>query len=280
MKDSGVPGGKKRPAKRKKGKARPPAKKPLEVEPEFRRVFTKLVRQSMYYAVRFVGYDAARTITLFVAITIWRRIRPGGLGGYDISRLTAPAVHAILREFIVHQFATARRRLPFEPGEAYRDGARAGGITPEEVRTDIVSSLSYVRSVLAGEYIGRDPTDEDVARMALDEDVGTITDYMTQALTPEDDVLVEARLKGDADFFEKIWPVVRIWDRRTSFGKGVDEAESPLAAWAAAEVEAAAKEIPGEGEAKWRKGYRVSDDEIAEMWKQFVLIAPVLVEGM
>jgi hypothetical protein len=249
-----------------------------QVEPEFRPIYNKLVRQGMYFAVRCAGYDEAGAIMQFVAITIWRRVRPGGLGGFDLSKMSASVVHAVIREFVVQQWVSARRRVPFEPGEAYRDAARVGGTTPEKVRQDIVAGLAYMRAVMAGEYVGQTPTAEQLEEMALDPDVAAITDYMAQALTPDEDAMLETRLKYDADFFDKVWPVVRTWGRRSNMAEGVETADSPLEAWAAAEFTAASAEIPGEGEAKWRHGYRVSDAELDKMWEQFRTVAGVLAE--
>jgi hypothetical protein len=249
-----------------------------QVEPEFRPIYNKLVRQGMYFAVRCAGYDEAGAIMQFVAITIWRRVRPGGLGGIDVSKLNASLVHSVIREFIVQQWVSGRQRLPFEPGEAYRDAARAGDTTPEQVRQDIVAGLAYMRAVMAGEYVGQTPTAEQLEQMALDPDVAAITDYMTQALTPEEDALLETRLKYDADFFDKVWPVVRTWTRRSNKAEGVETSDTPLDAWAAAEVRAASAEIPGDGDAKWRRGYRISDAELDTMWEQFRKVAGVLAE--
>jgi len=45
----------------------------------------------------------------------------------------------------------------------------------------------------------------------VDPDFVLITDYLTDGLTPEQEAEVERRLVDDAAFFEKVWPVVRIW---------------------------------------------------------------------
>jgi ferric-dicitrate binding protein FerR (iron transport regulator) len=46
----------------------------------------------------------------------------------------------------------------------------------------------------------------------FDPDIVLITNYLMREMTPEEMAAVEQRLEDDAAFFEKVWPLVEVWD--------------------------------------------------------------------
>lgn len=80
-----------------------------------------------------------------------------------------------------------------------------------------------------------DPGSDD--REVVDPDLALISDYLADALSFDEQALVERRMKDDEAFFEKVWPLVRAWQqtgelpvspRRTTrgFGTFTDEIRS------------------------------------------------------
>jgi hypothetical protein len=54
--------------------------------------------------------------------------------------------------------------------------------------------------------------DDDKDLGPVDPDFALITDYLAKDLPAEQMEAVERRLRDDEEFFEKVWPIVRVWD--------------------------------------------------------------------
>ena len=47
----------------------------------------------------------------------------------------------------------------------------------------------------------------------VDPDIALINDYLAEALSCDEEAVVERRMKDDEAFFEKVWPLVNAWQQ-------------------------------------------------------------------
>ena len=88
----------------------------------------------------------------------------------------------------------------------------------------------------ASDRDSRPDHDDEEDLLPVDKDIALITDYLARALSPEDRAEVERRLIEDIPFFNKVWPIIRIWQlpeakrRRRARAQARAEADAPTTA--------------------------------------------------
>jgi hypothetical protein len=193
--------------RRRKGKVTGARYRP----PPFKQVFDFIAHEGMAYGVRHAGYLKARELTIIVALTIRkeqdeRRMRPGR------ADLTVPLVRDMIRGLIVSDWKKWRRpRGVSVPGNTFVLGAKELDTTPEEMRGQAVGANWLLRSILAGTELPDIPEEGGIPALAgKDPEIALITDYLYLGLSDLEAQRLEHRLVDDADFFEKVWPLVRV----------------------------------------------------------------------
>ena len=179
--------------------------------PPFKQAFDFIAHEGMAYGVKHAGYLKARELTIIVALTIRKeqdegRMRPGR------ADLTVPLVRDMIRGLIVGDWKKGRRpRRARVPGGTFATGAKELDATAEEVRNQAIGSNWLLRSILAGTELPDIPEDGGIQALAgKDAAIALVTDYLYLELSDVESQRLEHRLADDAEFFEKVWPLVRV----------------------------------------------------------------------
>lgn len=179
--------------------------------PPFKQAFDFIAHEGMAYGVRHAGYIKARELTIIVALTIRKeqdegRMRPGR------ADLTVPLVRDMIRGLIVSDWKKWRRpRRTRVPGGTFATGAKQLDTTAEEMRKQAIGSNWLLRAILAGSELPDIPDEGGIPALAgRDADIALVTNYLYLELSDVETQRLEHRLADDAEFFEKVWPLVRV----------------------------------------------------------------------
>lgn len=254
---------------------KPPADNAANVliSPQFEKAFPHMARKAMYFGVRCVGFDEARQVTLALMLAAWNQDRAGDPDRAATS-LTAPELHDGMRTIIVKNWLRERRRADAR-GALYAAVAEQLDLLPEEFRLEMIDEQQQLRRYLEDEDDVATAFAEDDEPPRFDPDIEQITDFMTDALSEEDDILVQHRLTHDPDFFEKAWPLLRAWQLRITDEAFDDSEQQRIDAWAQKVAASFDQGVPGGEPGRWRRAYFLSDAELQALWKDFQELAPV-----
>ena len=242
------------------------------ISPEFEKAFPNMVRKSMYFGVRCVGYDESRQLTLALMLAVWNQDR-AGTGERAGLTLTAPELHNGMRTMIVKNWLHDRHRTETK-GALYAAVAEKLDLTAEEFRVVMIEEQEQLLGFLADESEIAQPYLRATEPKAFDPDIEQITDFMADALPEEDDILVQHRLANDPDFFEKAWPLLRAWHLRLTDEAFDDSDRQRIESWAQKVGAHFDDRVPGTEQGRWRRAYFLSDTELQALWKDFQELAP------
>jgi hypothetical protein len=96
--------------------------------------------------------------------------------------------------------------------EAYPKVAKALGMPEPVVRRGFHEMLMKLRGVFDSRL--EEVNDADLRGPATDvhPDFALLGDLLAGVLSPADELLLETRLRNDADAFERVWPLVEAWE--------------------------------------------------------------------